>query len=158
MAMLGRSLGSQRLVMHFIGQRVSIGRGMLVFVLVFLFLFVVLCVQGFLQLGKFGGLDKRFGHGFGGLGTYFRTGLRLFVLGLGQLFGERRNLRVRESRAIYDMRVGDDCRALRGIEFVEFVRGFMHRVGRSFRILGHGSGNFGAGFDSGRFMLSAKRC
>ena len=106
--------------MHFVGDGVGFLRRVLVivFLIVFLIIFLiaflisfVIGVQRFLQLFEFGGLDKRFGHRFDRLGALFGIGLRFFVLGLGQLFGERGYFFLGEACAIRSMRVRDHLRA-----------------------------------------------
>ena len=161
MPVFGGCFGGQRFVVHFVGECVGIFRGALLIVFVVFFLFlvgVVIGVQRFLQFLEFGGLDKCFGHGFDGLGAHFRAGLRFFVLGFGELGGERSNLRVGKGGAIYNMRVRDHRRAFRGIEMVEFVGDFALRVRGSFRIFRDGSGDFGGRVRSGGFVLVPIRC
>ena len=94
----GRRLRGQRFVMHFVGDGVGFRRRVLVIVFLVVFVIGVLVafsitfvigIQRFLQLLEFGGLYIRFGHGFDRLGPLFGIGLRFFVLGLGQLLGER---------------------------------------------------------------------
>ena len=82
-AMFRTSLSGQRFVVHFVGQRVGIFRGIivLVFLVVFFLVVFVLGVQGFLQFLEFRRLDKSFGSGFNGFGAHFGAGERLFMLG-----------------------------------------------------------------------------
>ena len=96
--------------MHFVGDGVGFLRRVLVIVFVIAFLITLvivflISVQRFLQLFEFGGLYKRFGHGFDGLGALFGIGLRFFVLGFGKLFGERGDIFLGEVRAIRSVRV-----------------------------------------------------
>ena len=99
-------LRGQRFVMHFVGQGVGfLGRILvIVFPLVFLIVLVI-GIQRLLQLFEFGGLYVRFGHRFDRFRPLFGLGLRFFVLGLGQLFGERCDFFVRKTCAIRGVRV-----------------------------------------------------
>src|ERR1700688_1262454 len=89
-----RRVRGQRFVMHFVGERVGFLRCVIVIVfviglLVSVLIRVLIGVQRFLQLFELGRLDKLFSDRFDRLRTLFGIGLRFFVLGLGQLFGER---------------------------------------------------------------------
>jgi hypothetical protein len=75
---LWRRLRGQRFIMHFVGDGVG-----------FLCRVLVVGIQRLLQLFEFGGLYKGFGHCFDCFPPFFGTGLRFFVLGLGELFGKR---------------------------------------------------------------------
>jgi hypothetical protein len=112
--LLGRTLGGHGFVVHFVGKGVGIlGRAFLIF---FAIAFLI-GVQRFLQLLEFRGLDKRFGHGFDRLGPIFGVGRRFFVLGLGQLFGERGYIFVGECRAVRGLLFGD-LSVTRGLRFL----------------------------------------
>jgi hypothetical protein len=115
-----RRLRGECFVMHFVRDGVCFRRRVLVIVflivfpvgvlIAFVIRFVirfVITVQRFLQLFEFGRLDIRFSHSFDSFGTLFGIGLRLFVLGLGKLLGERSYVFVGEACAIRSMRVRD---------------------------------------------------
>jgi hypothetical protein len=128
----GRRLGGQRFIMHFVGEGVGFFRRVFVIVLV-----ILIGIQSFLQFFHFGWFHVRFGHGFDGFGALFGIGLGFFVLGFGELLGERGDVFVGKVR---DMRVGDRCRTRLGIERIKVACDFTFRVGRSVRILGRGGG------------------
>ena len=76
--------------MHFVGEGLGFRcRGLVIVFLVVSLISVLIGVQSFLQLLEFGGLYIRFGHCFDRFGPLFGIGLRFFMLGLGQLLGER---------------------------------------------------------------------
>ena len=92
-----RRLRSQRFVMHFVGK----GVGFLGRVLLIVFVVILLIgIQRFLQLFELGGLYKRLGHRFDRLRALFGIGLRFFVLGFGQLLGERGYIFLGKDRTI----------------------------------------------------------
>jgi hypothetical protein len=113
----GRRLCGHRFVMHFVRKGFGFRRRVLVifFLVVFPITFVLsflIGIQGFLQLFEFGGLNVRFGHRFDGLGALFSVGLRFFVLGLGQLFGEGVYVFLGKACAIRSVRFRGRCFAL----------------------------------------------
>ena len=63
----------------------------------------MIVVERVLQLFKLGRFDERFGGRFLRFRQIVRLGLRFFVLGFGQLFGERAHFIVGKARAVVDM-------------------------------------------------------
>jgi hypothetical protein len=123
LAKSGSAFRRQRFVVHFVGDGIGFfGR---VFVIVVV---VVVRVQGFLQLFEFGRLDKRFGHGFDGLGAFFGIGLGFFVFGFRQLFGERSYFFLGQRSSIRGMRIGDRGGPRFEIQTLEIVGDFLIRV------------------------------
>ena len=130
-----RRLSGQRFVMHFVGDRVGfLGRVLMIVFVIGLLVSVLIGVQRFLQLFELGRLDKWFSHRFDRLRTLFRISLRFFVLGLGQLFGERGYVFVGKAGAIGGMRVRDHRRTCFGVEPIQIASDFSFRVRRSFDI------------------------
>src|SRR5580704_13835905 len=93
-----RRLRGHRFVMHFVGDGFGFLRRVLVVVFAIAFLIgvliilsisVLIAVQRFLQLFEFRGFHELFGHRFDGFGAVLCVSLRFFMLGLGQLLGER---------------------------------------------------------------------
>jgi hypothetical protein len=120
LAKSGSAFGRQRFVVHFVGDGIGFfGR---------VFVIVVIRVQRFLQLFEFRGLDKRFGHGFDGLGAFFGIGLGFFVFGFRQLFGERSYFFLGQRSSIRGMRIGDRGGPRFEIQTLEIVGDFLIRV------------------------------
>ena len=119
--------------MHFVGDGVGFLRGVL-----------VIGIQRFLQLFEFGGLYKGFGHRFHRLGPLFGIGLSFFVLGLGQLFGKRGYIFLREAGAIRSLRIRDLRWARFEIKPVEVASDVFFSVRRSGSILRLAGNGFGS--------------
>jgi hypothetical protein len=159
-----RRLGGQCFFMHFIGDGLGFRYCFLVIVLVIVSLIRVLIallitfvigVQRFLQFFEFGGLDIRFGHGFDRFGALFGVSLRFFVLGLGQLFGERGYVLLGH---VSDMRVRDVRRTRFGVKPVEIASDFGFGVRRCGCILRRAGGGFGSQVRRRLFVFCWNRC
>src|SRR5580692_265230 len=153
-----RRFSGQRFVMHFIGERVGfLGRVLVIVFVIGLLVSVLIGVQRFLQLFELGRLDKLFSDRFDRLRTLFRISLRFFVLGLGQLFGERGYVFVGKAGAIGGMRVRDHRRTCFGVEPIQIVSDFSFRVRRSFHIFRHTGGSLGSKVRNRRLMFLGNR-